>query len=390
MTSSQKIDRNLLSLQLHNSMACLSCNDQLRKQRRISKFITRQLKEEKKIRDEENKHKLVVLLLGTSGSGKTTLMKQNRIISGQGYTEEDRMEYISTIHTSVLIAVQCLVNGMSHLSIQYENPANEKASKQLADILPYTMISIEHYGLISQLWKDAGVHDNCYSRRREFKNQLIDSAKYLLDNLDRICDHDYVPTVEDMLRVSVPTTKGTNIEEFSFTQDGVRTINMVTMAGQSAERPTKWASCFCGVATIVYLVDVSEYDKVVRSPIDGKNTNCLEQSRKLFKQFLDYQLLTHTRGKLNIILLFNKYDIFEEKINYSHLTDYFPAYKGPRQDSQSAIRFIHGMFPTGLIGDSFVHCETLCAVDSSNTTNDISEMIKSASNQETLTRMAYI
>ena len=107
--------------------------------------------------------------------------------------------------------------------------------------------------------------------------QLINSAKYFLESLDRVYDDDYIPTVEDVLRVHVHT-KGTNVEEYSYTQDGIHKIDVISMTGQCAERLTKWASCFCGVASILYLVDVSEYDKVVRSPVGGQNMNCLERS----------------------------------------------------------------------------------------------------------------
>jgi len=369
-------------------MACLSCTDQLQKQRMVDKLITRQLKEEKKTRDEENRRKLVVLLLGTSGSGKTTLMKQTRVITGKGFSKEDRRSYVRAIRHNVLIAIQSLVHGMDELSIEYENPDNEKVWKQIADVSPHTAIGSEEYSLISQLWSDGGVRYKCYGRRREFSFQLIDSAKYFLDNLNRICGNDYIPTEDDVLRVRV-FTKCANVEEYSFTQDGIfRKVDVISMAGQCAERPTKWASWFCGVATFLYLVDVSKYDKVMKSPIDGKDMNSLEQSIKLFKDFLDYQLLTHVHDKLMVVLLFNKYDIFEEKITYSHLSDYFPAYEGPKQDSQSAMRFIREMFPTGEIGNAFVHCETLCTINSDNTRN-ISNMVNTGFNQEVLSKMGY-
>jgi len=315
-------------------------------------------------------------------------MKQTRAISGQGYSEEDRKSYIRAVHHNVLIAIQSLVLGMDELSIKYENPANEKVWKQIVDVSPHTPIGSEEYSLISQLWSDGGVHYKCYDRRREFSVQLIDSAKYFLDSLERVYDKDYVPTVEDVLRVRV-LTKGANVtEEYSFTH-GMSKVDMISMTGQCADRPTKWASCFCGLATMVYLVDISEYDKVVRSPVDGKDINCLEQSRKLFKEFLNYQLLTHTRDKLMIVLLFNKYDIFEEKIRYSHLNDYFPAYEGPKQDGQSAMRFISEMFPTGQIGDGYVHHETLCAINGNNT-RGISHMVKTGFDQEVLSKIGFI
>ncbi|XP_065886671.1 guanine nucleotide-binding protein G(q) subunit alpha-like [Dysidea avara] len=95
-------------------------------------------------------------------------MKQTRAISGQGYSEEDRKTYVSAVHQSLLLAIQSLVLGMEQLSIKYENPANEKVWKQTVDVPTHTPIDSEEYSLISQLWSDSGVHNECYGRRREF------------------------------------------------------------------------------------------------------------------------------------------------------------------------------------------------------------------------------
>jgi hypothetical protein len=48
---------------------------------------------------------------------------------------------------------------------------------------------------IKTLWKDSGIQE-CYSRANEF--QLIDSAKYYFDNLDRIAVETYSPTEQGL------------------------------------------------------------------------------------------------------------------------------------------------------------------------------------------------
>jgi guanine nucleotide-binding protein G(o) subunit alpha len=56
---------------------------------------------------------------------------------------------------------------------------------------------------MKRLWKDSGVQD-CFSRSNEY--QLNDSAKYFLDDLDRIGHPNYKPSVQDILRTRVKTT----------------------------------------------------------------------------------------------------------------------------------------------------------------------------------------
>ena len=49
-----------------------------------------------------------------------------------------------------------------------------------------------------------------YERRNEF--QLMDSASYFLNDLDRVCAPDFEPTDDDVLRVRVRTTGIVKIE----------------------------------------------------------------------------------------------------------------------------------------------------------------------------------
>ena len=50
--------------------------------------------------------------------------------------------------------------------------------------------------LLSRLWSDEGIQAT-FERRNEF--QLVDSVQYFFDNLERIANPDYVPTLQDIL-----------------------------------------------------------------------------------------------------------------------------------------------------------------------------------------------
>ena len=298
----------------------------------MDRVITRRLREDQRSLKQEIK----LLLLGTDESAKSIFTKQMRIIYGQGYSEEDRKAYIGQVHSNVFMAMKALVIAMNHLSIKYENPANQEAWKKFADIDPNKMMEISRsdHTLIEQLWRDPGVSKECYSRRKEF--QLSDSAKYYLDDLDRICGKDYVPTVQDVLRVHVPIT---GIVEYVFPIQQM-TLKMINVGGQRSEM-RKWIHCFEGVTSVLFLISVSEYDKVLSSSeAEKEEVNCMEKSKALFETITTYPWFQRSL----FILLFNETDILEEKIMYSHLADYFPGYTGPKQDYKEALTFICDMF----------------------------------------------
>lgn len=69
--------------------------------------------------------------------------------------------------------------------------------------------------LMKRLWQDAGVQ-LCFTRSREY--QLNDSAAYYLNALDRIAQHNYIPTQQDVLRTRVKTT---GIVEMHFSFKGL-------------------------------------------------------------------------------------------------------------------------------------------------------------------------
>ena len=323
--------------------------------KRVDKAITQQLKEEKRQRKrDEVDRQLTILVVGSRGSGKTTLIKllkillhyrelrnerergrgpprgrHNEGISEEPFSEEDKKEYITLIYKSIFTAIKELVLAMRKYSIQYEDPSNEELWEQFANIDANTMteVSSDYCSLIKQLWNDSGVHKECYERRKEFN--LPVSAKYFLDSLDRISSKWYSPTIEDILRVYEPTT-----DTVSYS---LSTMRAIEIGNQSLERPNKWIQLFDRVCAIYFVIDVSEYDMIVES--SQAITNRLEASRLLFETFCRLYVCP-----TSVVLCFTKKDVFDEKIYQSDLVDHFPAYTGPKQNSDTALAFISDMF----------------------------------------------
>ncbi|XP_034048102.1 guanine nucleotide-binding protein G(q) subunit alpha-like isoform X2 [Thalassophryne amazonica] len=295
--------------------------------RRINDEIERQLRRDK--RDSRREYK--ILLLGTGESGKSTFIKQMKIIHGRGYSDDEKRSFTRLVYQNIFTAMQAMIQAMNTLQIPYKHEHNKVHAKVVSEVEAEKVTSLTnpYVEAIKSLWSDPGIQE-CYNRKREY--QLSDSAKYYLNDLDRISDSTYLPSQQDVLRVRQPTT---GIIEYSFDIENV-VFRMVDVGGQRSER-RKWIHCFEKVTSIVFLVALSEYDQVL---YESANENRMEESKALFRTIITYKWFK----KSSVILFLNKIDLLEEKIMFSHLVDYFPEYDGPQRDAKAGSEFILDMF----------------------------------------------
>ncbi|XP_035040082.1 guanine nucleotide-binding protein subunit alpha-11 [Hippoglossus stenolepis] len=327
---------------------CMSAEDAER--HRIHRSIEQQLRRDEKKSCREFK----LLLLGTGESGKSTFIKQMRIIHGSGYSEADRRGFTRLVFQNIVTAIQALIHAMRTLQIDYIDVHNTSRADKLSTVDATMVSALQPWQVdaIRKVWNDHSVQ-RCYDRRREF--QLSDSAKYYLSDLDRITGLFYIPTLQDILRVRVPTT---GIIEYPFVLSKA-IFRMVDVGGQRSERK-KWIHCFENVTSIIFLAALSEYDQVL---YENPNDNRLKESLALFKTILSYQWFQET----STILFLNKTDLLEEKISQSHLATYFPAYKGRRNDAESAKKFILQMYEENHRGhEKHLYTHYTCATDTQN------------------------
>ncbi|KAF7666470.1 hypothetical protein LDENG_00106620 [Lucifuga dentata] len=324
---------------------CLS--PEAKEARRINDEIERQLRRDKK--DSRREYKL--LLLGTGESGKSTFIKQMRIIHGRGYSEEEKRTFARLVYQNIFTAMQAMIQAMNILQIPYQYQHNKAHASMVSEVIVenVTTFTNPYVDALKSLWSDSGILE-CYSRKREY--QLSDSAKYYLNDLERIADATYVPTQQDILRVRVPTT---GIMEYSFDLENV-VFRMVDVGGQRSER-RKWIHCFEKVTSIIFLVALSEYDQVL---VESVNENRMEESKALFHTIITYEWFE----KSSIILFLNKIDLLEEKIMFSHLVDYFPEYDGPQRDVKAGCEFIFNMFADNV--KKMIYYHFTCATDTDN------------------------
>lgn len=170
------------------------------------------------------------------------------------------------------------------------------ADENLADSirnLASTTLTPELWDGIIRLWKDDAI-TKAWARSAEY--QLIDSARYWFDNVERIskAGDTYVPTVDDILHARQMTT---GIVEITWVLQK-REFKMIDVGGQRNHR-AKWIHAFEGITAVIFCVALSEYDQKLR---EDESKNRMHESLELFDQIINSEWFYKTP----IMVFFNK------------------------------------------------------------------------------------
>ena len=314
---------------------------------KTSERIEKELKDAKKTLDREVK----LLLLGAGESGKSTIAKQMKILYKDRFSEEERNSYKSIIYNNCVSSMRTIVKAANSLGINVA--AADASAKLFEGNEDYFSGPIDAplAAAIKALWADAGVKT---AFEQSSKYQLIDSAAYYFDQIDRIAASNFVPNEQDVLRSRAKTT---GIIEIEFEVEKTK-FRMVDVGGQRSERK-KWMHCFQEVTAVIFCVALSEYDLKLQ---EDDTTNRMMESLKLFKEICNSKWFTDT----SMILFLNKKDLFAEKIKKVDLKTAFPEYSGGL-DYQAAVDFIRDKFVAQNENPSKnIYPQVTCATDTDN------------------------
>ncbi|ETI22143.1 hypothetical protein G647_06216 [Cladophialophora carrionii CBS 160.54] len=313
-----------------------------------------QIEKELKLDHMSRTREIKILMLGTGDSGKSTVLKQLKLINGGGYSDEELTFFKGVICTNIVQSMQAVLEAMDVFGIPFASPAtaNPHASLIFSHRQQITAreLSPAVYGAVKTLWDDAGVRA-CFSRCSEF--QVCDSAQYYFDQIDRIAADSFVPNDQDILRSRQKTT---GVAEFSFTATSTSSTDtvyrIIDVGGQRSERK-KWMHHFEDVDLVLFLVALSEYDQALYE--DG-SVNRLQEALDLFHSICQSQWFRRTA----VQLVFNKTDLFREKLKHSPLEAYFPDFQGGA-DYAAAREYIANRFIS--MGQTRYPDNYLCATD---------------------------
>jgi len=350
----------------HLMLKCLGQSEEMIEQKKVNAQIEKQLKRDQSLESKSMK----LLLLGTGESGKSTFIKQMRIIHGDGYSNLEKQKFATIIIQNILISMQTLIKAMQEFEIPFDNEESKDSARFIQDADIYQMNtpgtgcrSLQSYQtllVVKEFWKDASVQ-KCFKRQKDY--HMSDSILYFLSHLDRINQHDYMPTEQDILRCRVPTT---GVVEYSFNIQSHH-FRIFDVGGQRTER-RKWIHCFEDVTSVIFLAALSDYNETCQSTYDEENPekdlNRLDVSISLFKLIKRNPWFENS----SMILFLNKKDLLEEKINSVDLKDTFPDYEGGSCNAIAARNYIQEKFCERVDDgdDVTVYSHFTCATDTNN------------------------
>jgi len=185
----------------------------------------------------EMRLEMKLLLLGAGESGKSTLFKQIVTLYGPGLSDEDRLKFSAVIHLNCIESMKVLVDTAEKLSADFKAQADLiRAHDQGA------AVSRKIVEAFKVLWPLPQIQSAFEHRASHL---IPDSFSHFVTRLDDIVRDDYVPSLEDALRVRVKTT---GIIEQDFVMNASK-FRLIDVGGQRSERK-KWINCFHDVTGI--------------------------------------------------------------------------------------------------------------------------------------------
>jgi len=263
---------------------------------KLDKVLTQKSEEDGKI--------IKLLLLGTGESGKSTIFKQMQILYvEEGFTEYEKSTFRHVIRRNIVESMQTLLFGVEKFCYTFKNPQSERSGKFMSALDPLSAdFWVDEIVMhVKLLWYDEPAIKEAFDVRS--KMQLLDSAHYFFDNLERIGKSDFVPNRDDILRARLRTS---GIVERTFKINNVD-FKFLDVGGQRNER-RKWIHCFEGVTAVIFVAAVSEYDQ---SLYEDEKENRLIESIRVFDNITNNRYFQNS----TIILFMNKIDLFAEKFS---------------------------------------------------------------------------
>ncbi|KAL7193189.1 hypothetical protein ACSBR2_024907 [Camellia fascicularis] len=332
-----------------------------------------------------------IILIGYNGSGTSTIFKQAKILYKDVPFSEDERENIKlVIQSNVYGYLGILLEGRERFEDASLNEMRKNQScdepgpsgntdgndgktiysicprlKAFSDWLLKIMVSgnleaifpaasREYEPFVEELWNNAAIQAT-YKQRSEL--ELLPSvASYFLERAVDILRQDYEPSDVDILYAEgVTSSNGLACLDFSFPHsapdidmdtadqhDSLLRYQLIRLQARGFGENCKWLEMFEDVRIVIFCVALSDYDQYAIDG-DGALVNKMLLSKKFFEN-----IVTHpTFDQMDFLLILNKFDMFEEKIERVPLTqcdwfdDFHPVMSRYRSNSNSNINNIN-------------------------------------------------
>ncbi|KAL4231060.1 guanine nucleotide-binding protein subunit alpha [Mactra antiquata] len=358
-----------------------------------SQSIDNQLQADK----DRKQNELSLLLLGGACCGKSTFVKQLRIHYGDGFPEEERLQYKNQVHDNVSGAAHKIINYMHTHDISFEKecmmvqaeefqrrnpvldineilktpqPVEERpaASKGANSLLAMACselskrfailnmkcngLSLNDQQLLLTFWNDKNFQQ-CYKSgqsKETSPENLTPQEIYFCDNMNRILSENYVPTHQDILYIRRPTL---GVIEHVFHVDDLL-YRVIDVAGQKSQRK-KWIHLFENVTVVLFFVSLSGFDETLE---EDDTLNSLTDSLNTFHDVSH----NHYLDKTDFLLFLNKYDLFKEKLKTVQLKTFLASYDG-ENTPDACVKYVRDVFHQHRPCHKQVYTHVSCATD---------------------------
>ncbi|GAB4847043.1 hypothetical protein Ancab_026055 [Ancistrocladus abbreviatus] len=306
-----------------------------------------------------------LLLVGHNGSGTSTIFKQAKILYKATPFDADEKDKIKLmIQGNVYAYLGILLEGRERFEeeslafLRASQSSDEidqqvgcvdtKGSRTIYSICPrlkefsdwllktmasgdletvFPAASREYAPVVEELWNNAAIQAT-YSRRSELET-LPGITSYFLERAVDVLRADYEPSDLDILYAEgVTSSNGLACVEFSFPQsaqddtintsdqlDSLIRYQLIRVQARGLAENCKWLEMLEDVRLVIFCVALSDYDQLYIDE-NGASTNKMMLSKKFFESIVTHPTFEHT----DFLLLLNKFDLFEEKIEQVPLT----------------------------------------------------------------------